>query len=51
LFEPRPLVFILHPDDAPALGTLNQTFPDGSARRIQSQTSGRDFFLFIVPAP
>jgi hypothetical protein len=48
-FQVRPLIFIVHPLDTDALTLLQQRFPEGRARRITSQTEGRDFILYIVP--
>jgi hypothetical protein len=50
-FAVRPLVFIVHPLDLEALGILEERFPEGSAQRYASATEGRDFVLYVVPAP
>lgn len=49
-FTTRPLVFIVHPDDTPALHVLEREFPSGEARRFEGYLPGRDFVLFVVPA-
>lgn len=45
----RPLVFIVHPDDADALAVLRREFPAGEARHYTGSLPGRDFILFVVP--
>jgi hypothetical protein len=47
-FEVRPLVFIVHPDDNEGLAVLEEAFPTGNAKLYPSETTGRDFILFVV---
>ncbi|HEC24105.1 MAG TPA: hypothetical protein ENI95_14430, partial [Chloroflexi bacterium] len=49
-FETRPLVFIVHPEDEEALAILSEHFPEGRAEYHISETPGRDFILYVVPA-
>ena len=49
-FDVRPLIFIVNPEDVEALSILKQHFPTGKPHSYHSQTEGRDFILFIVPA-
>ncbi len=49
-FGPRPLVFIVHPDDSEALAILAETFPEGIAQpHASAENPGRPFVLFVVP--
>lgn len=48
-FMGRPLIFIVHPDDAEGMAVLEQHFPDGMIREYTSETVRRSFSLFIVP--
>jgi hypothetical protein len=50
LFTPRPLVFIVHPQDTGSLAFLQETFPDGKAEYHAKDIEKHSFYLFIVPA-
>jgi hypothetical protein len=49
-FLGRPLIFIVHPDDAEGLAVLQEHFPEGTAIAYTTQTVRRGFILFVVPA-
>jgi hypothetical protein len=44
------LLYTLNPNDEPNLAILEQRYPTGQIKTIQSRTPGKDFIAFFVPA-
>lgn len=49
VYEPRPLLYLLHPADTATLHTLQDLFPNGRVERYNSPREGKDFIIFRVP--
>ncbi len=49
-FETRPQFFVFNKDDIDSLSRLQTLFPEGSLKRWESETEGRDFLMYSVPA-
>lgn len=45
-----PKMFLLRPDDANGLETLQRLYPQGYLRRFASQVTSHDFLIYFVPA-
>ena len=43
-------LFLLHPDAQPEIDFLRDRYPNGTLQRLISETEGRDFMAFFVPA-
>ncbi len=48
--ETRPQLFVLNKDDSDSLHRLQALFPEGSLKRWESESEGRDFLMYSVPA-
>jgi hypothetical protein len=48
---PTPQLYLLHPDDQTSLALLRTLRPEGHAAIYQSHTPGKNFVVYIVPAP
>ncbi len=48
---PTPQLYLLHPDDQASLALLRTLRPEGHATVYQSHTPGKDFVVYLVPAP
>jgi hypothetical protein len=44
-------MFLFKPEDVEALDRLRQVYPDGNLSMYQSEIDGKDFYIYIVPAP
>ncbi len=49
--QPRPLLFLVKPEDEAALDRLRVLFPEAVISRYDSAFEGRDFMIVHVPAP
>ncbi len=47
----RPLLFLLHPMDEARRRELEAAYPDGAYQLQRSATPGKDWALYVVPAP
>ena len=50
MFDTRPLVFIVHPEDKATQALLREHFPEGSTQHYRGFRPGLDFILYVVPA-
>lgn len=50
LGEQRSQLFIIKPENQPALGKLRQLYPEGILTLHQASLPGKDFLIFLVPA-
>ncbi|MEJ5201482.1 MAG: glycosyltransferase family 39 protein [Anaerolineales bacterium] len=50
LAEPRNKLFIVKPENQPALDKLRQLYPDGVLTLHKAALPGKDFLIFLVPA-
>ncbi len=50
LDDTRPKLFLVKPDDTENILRLQELYPTGTLRLYESQSVGRDFFMFSVPA-
>lgn len=48
--NPGAKMFMVNPADERAITLLGETYPEGWVRRYSSETQGKDFLLFFVPA-
>jgi hypothetical protein len=48
--DPRPKLFIVHPNHQEALDALRQLYPQGWLQNYQSQVETKDFWMYFVPA-
>jgi hypothetical protein len=49
LFDPRPKLFLLNPQDEQGLQALRLAYPQGWSQTIVSKTPTKDFVVFFVP--
>lgn len=49
MFDARPLVFIVHPDDSETLDVLEDAFPAGEAHHFEGSEPDHSFVLYLVP--
>jgi hypothetical protein len=48
--DPRPKLFILHPQDSASVAALQERYPQGNLSTYTSKTPTKDFLIFTVPA-
>ncbi len=48
--DPRPKMFIFRPDDQNTYNELLRVYPNGNISQYTSETAGRDFMIYFVPA-
>jgi len=49
LSDPRPKLFLVKPEDTETIELLRSLYPAGVLRLYESQSIGRDFYLYSVP--